>query len=276
VVQDFQGRGVVFVESMEDVPEGANLLYSAHGVSPQVRQAARQRRLHTIDATCPLVAKVHAEAVRFARDGYSIVLIGHQGHDEIIGVVGEAPDRIILVETPADVDSLQIADPDRIAYLTQTTLSVDEARGIIDALKRRFPKIAAPPTEDICYATQNRQQAVRELASEADLVLVIGSQNSSNSARLAEVARECGAKARLIDDARDIDPLWFEDVETVAVTAGASAPQRLVEECLAWLYDSFGAKVEPRAIRREEVRFPLPKELRSPTPKEQPLAAVDA
>ena len=272
VVRDFQERGVVFVESLEEAPEGASLVYSAHGVSPQVRELARQRRLRTIDATCPLVAKVHAEAVRFARAGYTIVLIGHQGHDEIIGVVGEAPDKIVLVESPADVDAISIADPDRVAYLTQTTLSVDEARSIIDALRRRFPDIASPPTEDICYATQNRQQAVRELASQADLVLVVGSQNSSNSARLAEVAGERGAAARLINGVEEIDPAWFEGVETVVLTAGASAPERLVEECLDWLEQLFGATVERGPIRREEVRFPLPKELRALAPKDELLA----
>lgn len=274
VVQQFQERGVVFVESLENVPEQANLLYSAHGVSPQVRETARRRRLRTIDATCPLVAKVHAEAVRFAQSGYTIVLIGHEGHDEIIGVMGEAPDRIILVERPEEVEQIQVSDPSRVAYLTQTTLSVDEAQRVIQALRRRFPAIASPPKEDICYATQNRQEAIRELCSEADLVLVIGSQNSSNSARLAEVAHEYGVPAKLIDDVADIDPGWFDGVETVALTAGASAPEHLVQQCLDWLKAVFGAEVERRPVRREDVRFPLPKELRS-APAQMMLSISD-
>ncbi len=274
VVQQFQKRGAVFVESLEEVPEGANLLYSAHGVSPQVRQTACQRRLRAIDATCPLVAKVHMEAARFAQLGYTIVLIGHEGHDEIIGVLGEAPERIILVETPEEVEHIQVSDPERVAYLTQTTLSVDEAKRVIDALRRRFPKIVAPPKEDICYATQNRQEAVREIAPQADLVLVIGSQNSSNSVRLAEVAQEHGAPARLIDDVGDLDPAWFEGVETLALTAGASAPEHLVQECLDWLQECFGAEVEHRVIHREDVRFALPKELRVLPQERQPAPTL--
>lgn len=262
VVQQFERRGVVFVESIDDVPEGANLLYSAHGVSPDIREQAGRRRLYTIDATCPLVAKVHAEAIRFARQEYSIVLIGHQGHDEIIGVMGEAPGRISLVETAEEVESLEVAHPERVAYLTQTTLSVDEASRIIDALKRRFPDIASPPKGDICYATQNRQEALRTLSEEADLVLVVGSQNSSNSVRLAEVARERGTPAHLIDDVADIDPSWFTGVETVVVTAGASAPEHLVQECLHWLELLFGAEVQQRVVRNEDVTFALPRALR--------------
>jgi 4-hydroxy-3-methylbut-2-en-1-yl diphosphate reductase len=263
VVQQFERRGVVFVESIDEVPEGSNLLYSAHGVSPQIREHAKQRRLYAIDATCPLVAKVHGEAIRFAQRGYTIVLIGHQGHDEIIGVMGEAPERIILVETPEDVDRLEISATDRIAYLTQTTLSVDEAKRVIEALKRRFPNIEAPPKEDICYATQNRQEAIRALTGESDLVLVVGSQNSSNSVRLAETAREHGKPAYLIDDVSDIDPIWFKGVETVAVTAGASAPEHLVQDCLQWLELMFGAEVQQRVVRPEDVKFALPQVLRS-------------
>lgn len=263
VVQQFERSGVVFVESIDDVPEGANLLYSAHGVSPEIRERARQRRLSTIDATCPLVAKVHAEAIRFARQGYSIVLIGHQGHDEIIGVMGEAPGQISLVESAEEVESLKVAHPERVAYLTQTTLSVDEATRIIEALKRRFPNIAAPPKADICYATQNRQEALRTLSHEADLVLVVGSQNSSNSVRLAEAARDLGTPAYLIDDIADIDPAWFEGVETVVVTAGASAPEHLVKECLDWLELLFGAEVQQRVVREEDVKFALPRVLRA-------------
>lgn len=263
VVRQFEHQGVVFVESIDDVPEGSNLLYSAHGVSPEIRERARQRRLHTIDATCPLVAKVHAEAIRFARQEYSIVLIGHQGHDEIIGVMGEAPGKITLVETAEEVPEMQVANPDRVAYLTQTTLSVDEAARIIAALRERFPNIAAPPKADICYATQNRQEALRTLAPEADVVLVVGSQNSSNSVRLAEAAREGGTPAYLIDDVADIDPTWFENVETVVVTAGASAPEHLVQECLRWLELLFDAEVQQRVVRREEVTFALPRVLRT-------------
>lgn len=263
VVQQFESRGVVFVESIDDVPEGANLLYSAHGVSPQIRERAKQRRLYAIDATCPLVAKVHGEAIRFAQRGYTIVLIGHQGHDEIIGVMGEAPERIILVETAEDVDKLEVSSSERIAYLTQTTLSVDEARRVIEALKRRFPHIESPPKEDICYATQNRQEAIRSLTGEADLVLVVGSQNSSNSVRLAETAREHGKPAYLIDDVTDIDPAWFEGIETVAVTAGASAPEHLVQDCLQYLELMFSAEVQQRVVRPEDVKFALPTVLRS-------------
>lgn len=263
VVQRFEQSGVVFVESIEDVPEGANLLYSAHGVSPEIRERARRRGLYTIDATCPLVAKVHAEAIRFARQGYTIILIGHQGHDEIIGVMGEAPEKIVLVETADEVAALQVADPERVAYLTQTTLSLDEAARVIEALKQRFPGIVSPPKGDICYATQNRQTALRAISREADVVLVVGSQNSSNSVRLAEAARDSGTPAYLIDDVADIDPTWFEGVETVAVTAGASAPEHLVQECLHWLELLFGAEVEQRVVRTENVEFALPRVLRS-------------
>src|SRR3954465_12680697 len=221
VVERFLRRGAVFVESLEEVPEGAPLLYSAHGVSPQVREQARSRRLRAIDATCPLVTKVHLEAVKFAGEGYTIVLIGHEGHDEVIGTMGEAPDRMILVETAEDVGRLEVPDPSRIAYLTQTTLSVDDANQVIAALRARFPSIANPPKDDICYATQNRQEAVRELASRADVVLVLGSQNSSNSKRLAEIANGLGPHAHLIDGVAEIRPEWFEGVDTVLITAGA-------------------------------------------------------
>ena len=263
VVEDFQRRGVCFIDSIDEAPEGANLLYSAHGVSPAVREQARQRRLHTIDATCPLVTKVHLEAVRFARDGYTIVLIGHEGHDEVIGTMGEAPGQIVLVETPEDVSRLEVPDPDRVAYLTQTTLSVDDANRVIAALRERFPNIASPPKDDICYATQNRQEAVRELTGEAEVMLVVGSGNSSNSIRLAEVARQHGARAYLIDDVHDIDPAWLDGVERVALTAGASAPEKLVIECLDWLQTCYGAEVENRVVREEDVVFPLPRALRT-------------
>jgi 4-hydroxy-3-methylbut-2-en-1-yl diphosphate reductase len=234
-------------------------------VSPEVRRIARERRLRAIDATCPLVTKVHLEAIKYADEGYTILLIGHEGHDEVIGTMGEAPEAIVLVEKPEDVASLKVADESKVAYLTQTTLSVDDANRIITRLKERFPKIASPPKDDICYATQNRQEAVSLLSGEADVVLVLGSQNSSNSQRLAELAKERGISAYLIDGTSDIDPAWFKDVDTVLVTAGASAPEVVVEECLDWLRDRFGATVEPRSIREESVSFPLPRELRGVT-----------
>jgi len=263
VVSHFRDRGVTFVNDLAEVPEGATLLFSAHGVSPEVRRVARDRQLRAIDATCPLVTKVHLEAIKYAEAGYTILLIGHEGHDEVIGTMGEAPEAILLVETPDDVASLRVADEGKVAYLTQTTLSVDDANRIIARLKQRFPKIAAPPKEDICYATQNRQEAVSRLSAEADLVLVLGSQNSSNSQRLAELARERGIPAHLIDGPSDIDPAWFDGVDTVLVTAGASAPEVVVEACLDWLREHFHATVEPRSIREESVSFPLPRELRT-------------
>jgi 4-hydroxy-3-methylbut-2-enyl diphosphate reductase len=262
VVDRFRRQGVVFVDSLEEVPEGSNLLYSAHGVSPEIRRVSQARRLNAIDATCPLVTKVHLEAIKFAKLHYTIVLIGHEGHDEVIGTMGEAPDRIVLVETPEDVERLQVSDPNKLAYLTQTTLSVDDANRVIDALRRRFPNIHSPPKDDICYATQNRQEAVRELSAEADVILVVGSQNSSNSQRLAELARERGVPAYLIDHAGEIDPTWLENADTVMVTAGASAPEQLVSECLEWLRARYGAEIEHRVVREEDVYFPLPKQLR--------------
>ncbi|MGE3242948.1 MAG: 4-hydroxy-3-methylbut-2-enyl diphosphate reductase, partial [Pirellulales bacterium] len=263
VVGHFRHRGVTFVNELSEVPEGATLLFSAHGVSPEIRRAARERKLRAIDATCPLVTKVHLEAIKYAEAGYTILLIGHEGHDEVIGTMGEAPEAIELVESPEDVAKLQVADEGKVAYLTQTTLSVDDANRIIRRLKERFPKIASPPKDDICYATQNRQEAVSLLSADADLVLVLGSQNSSNSQRLAELARERGKAAHLIDGPDDIDPEWFEGVGTVLVTAGASAPEVVVEACLTWLRDRFGATIEPRSIRKEDVSFPLPRELRN-------------
>src|SRR3954447_22024786 len=235
VVERFKRRGVVFVESLDEVPEGAPLLYSAHGVSPQVRDQARRRNLRAIDATCPLVTKVHLEAVKYASEGYTIILIGHEGHDEVIGTMGEAPDRMILVETADDVERLEVADPSKVAYLTQTTLSVDDANQVIAALRVKYPKIANPPKDDICYATQNRQEAVRELAAKADVVLVLGSQNSSNSRRLPEIALSLGPHAHLIDGVSEIRPEWFVAVESVLITAGASAPEDVVQECIEYL-----------------------------------------
>lgn len=265
VVEHFKSRGVVFVDELDLVPEGSVLLFSAHGVAPQVRQVAKERKLFAIDATCPLVTKVHLEAIRYAKAGFTIVLIGHEGHDEVIGTMGEAPEAIVLVQTPEDVATLEVKDPAKLAYLTQTTLSVDDANRIIAALKERFPQITAPPKEDICYATQNRQEAVRKLAEEADVVLVLGSQNSSNSQRLAEIARERGVTAHLIDHAGEIGDEWFQGDETVLITAGASAPEKVVQECIAALQDKYGASVEARMVRQEDVHFSLPRELRTLT-----------
>jgi len=263
VVHYFREQGVVFVDNLDNVPSGATLLFSAHGVSPEIRQIARDRQLRAIDATCPLVTKVHLEAIKYARQGYTIFLIGHEGHDEVIGTMGEAPEAILLVETPEDVGRLQVADETKVAYLTQTTLSVDDANRILDRLRQRFPRIASPPKEDICYATQNRQEAVSVLADQADLTLVLGSQNSSNSQRLAELSRERGVPAHLIDGPQDMDLRWFEGVETVLVTAGASAPEVVVDAVLDYLRDRFNATVQPRSLREEDVSFPLPRELRA-------------
>ncbi len=262
VVDTFRAKGAIFVDTLDDVPEGATLLFSAHGVSPEIRRIARQRRLRAIDATCPLVTKVHLEAVRFAKEGYTILLIGHEGHDEVIGTMGEAPHSIVLVESVEEVDQLDLPRDAKLAYLTQTTLSVDDANRIIRRLKERFPQIVGPPKEDICYATQNRQEAVRGLAADAELVLVVGSQNSSNSQRLKEIALENGIRAQLIDSAADIDERWFQGVDTVLITAGASAPESVVEECVAHLKSRYGATVESRTLRNEDVHFPLPRELR--------------
>ncbi len=262
VVERFRGSGAVFVDDLRDVPEGSNLLFSAHGVSPEIRQIVRQRQLKTIDATCPLVTKVHLEAVRYAKLGYTIVLVGHAGHDEVIGTMGEAPDAFVLVGSIEDVDQLELPPDTKLAYLTQTTLSVDDANRIINRLKERYPAIIGPPKEDICYATQNRQEAVRMLAPQADMVLVVGSQNSSNSLRLAELAAETGAEAHLIDGPNNIDRSWFRGDETVLMTAGASAPETLVRQCIEFLKQHFGATVEDHSIREEEVYFPLPRELR--------------
>jgi 4-hydroxy-3-methylbut-2-enyl diphosphate reductase len=266
VVDRFRRRGTVFVESLDEVPPGSPLLYSAHGVSPQIRDQARQRRLVAIDATCPLVIKVHLEAIRYAREGYTIILIGHEGHDEVIGTMGEAPNQIILVETAADVDLLEVPDPNKVAYLTQTTLSVDDANIVIAALRGKFPNIANPPKDDICYATQNRQEAVRDLASQADLVLVLGSQNSSNSRRLTEIANALGIPAYLMDGVSEIRDHWFDGVDTVLITAGASAPEDVVQECVDYLERNFGATIQEATIRKESVHFPLPKSLRELLP----------
>jgi len=262
VVETFRAKGAIFVDDLNAVPTGSNLLFSAHGVSPEIRRIARERKLYAIDATCPLVTKVHVEAVRFARAGYRLVLIGHEGHDEVVGTMGEAPDAMLLVQTPEEVDALDIPPGAKLAYLTQTTLSVDDANRIIARLRARFPQIASPPKEDICYATQNRQEAVRVLSQGADAVLVLGSQNSSNSQRLKELALEQGVRAYLIDGAADIALDWFRGDETVVITAGASAPESVVQDCIDFLRERYDAEVEHRSLREEEVHFSLPKELR--------------
>ena len=262
VVEQLTERGAIFVEEETEVPEGALVVFSAHGVSPAVHANAAKRQLRTIDATCPLVTKVHVEARKFAEQGYTIIMIGHEGHEEVEGTTGEAPDSIILVETTEDVDRLEIDDPDRVAFITQTTLSVDETAGVIARLRERFPNIASPKSDDICYATTNRQLAVKQLASECDLVLVIGSRNSSNSNRLVDVTRDLGTPSYLIDKVAEVDEEWLEGVETLGVTSGASAPEELVSE----LVDMFRARgtddvSELRAID-EDVRFMLPKQIR--------------
>ncbi len=262
VVNTFRDKGAVFVDDLGEVPVGATLLFSAHGVSPEVRQAARERKLTAIDATCPLVTKVHLEAIKYAREGYTIFLIGHEGHDEVIGTMGEAPEAMVLVETADDVDRLDVPTDAKVAYLTQTTLSVDDANRIIDRLKQRYPNLVNPPKEDICYATQNRQEAVRVLSQESDVCLVLGSQNSSNSQRLRELAADTGIPAHLIDGSEELDEQWFTSDDTVLITAGASAPETVVEQCIDWLTERFEASVEVRTLREENVRFPLPKLLR--------------
>lgn len=266
VVERFTQQGVTFVDDLDDVPEGAILLYSAHGVSPEIRNHARRRKLHTIDATCPLVTKVHLEALKFARDGYHILLIGHEGHDEVIGTMGEAPESITLVETPDDVDGLSFPPGAKLAYLTQTTLSVEEAEAVIRRLTARFPQIESPPKEDICYATTNRQHAVRSLISQADVLIVLGSQNSSNSRRLMEIGVSEGKPAYLVDGAAYLQPDWFANMSRVLITAGASAPEVVVQECIDYLRDRFNATVREVTTREEHVTFPLPKELRTLQP----------
>lgn len=262
VVDRFTSQGVTFVDDIGQVPRGAILLYSAHGVSPEIRRQAREAGLRTVDATCPLVTKVHIEAVRYAKEGYNIILIGHEGHDEVIGTMGEAPESITLVETAEEVDQLDFPEGAKLAYLTQTTLSVEEANTVIARLRERFPHIVSPPKEDICYATTNRQRAVRQLIGQADLLLVLGSQNSSNSRRLMEIGLEQGKGAHLIDGKHELRPEWFEGVSTVLVTAGASAPEVVVQECLDVLREEYGATVEEVTTAEEHVMFPLPKELR--------------
>ncbi|HLY61653.1 MAG TPA: 4-hydroxy-3-methylbut-2-enyl diphosphate reductase [Terriglobia bacterium] len=261
VIQSLAAKGVIFVDEIDQVPEGAVVIYSAHGVSPEVRAAAATKHLTVIDATCPLVTKVHQEAIRFAGEGRSIILVGHEDHEEVVGTVGEVPDNIQVVESVEEAQKIQVSDPARIAVTTQTTLGVDDTKEILDALKERFPMIIAPTSDDICYATQNRQTAIKTLAKDTDLVLVIGSDNSSNSRRLKEVAESMGAKSYLIDDVSEIEPDWLEGVESVGVTAGASAPEHLVQEVVEYFKNLGVADIEEVAVVEEKVTFTLPPEL---------------
>ena len=261
VVDELTSKGAIFVDSVDEVPAGERVIYSAHGVAPEVRQASKLRELRVIDATCPLVTKVHVEAVKFAREGYSLILIGHRDHDEVIGTLGEAPLVTQVVDAPEDVEGLHVADPDRVAYLTQTTLSLDETRHVIEALRKRFPNIQGPHAQDICYATENRQTAVKNVAHGADLVLVVGSRNSSNSNRLVEVSKNLDTNSYLIDTADAIQPEWLEGVDTVAVTAGASAPEVLVKDVVEFLQTMGYGSVDEVEVMPENVRFGLPAEI---------------
>jgi 4-hydroxy-3-methylbut-2-enyl diphosphate reductase len=261
VVDELRDAGAIFVEELDEVPTGGRAIFSAHGVAPAVRREAKERGLDIIDATCPLVTKVHLEAVRFARDGYTVVLIGHKDHDEVIGTLGEVPDRSFLVETVDDVDHLELPDPTRVRYLTQTTLSLDETREIVHRLKERFPMIQGPPAQDICYATENRQMAVKAVSEFCDLLLVVGSQNSSNSKRLVEVGDNFGVRSYLVNDRSDVDSEWLQGVKNVAVTAGASAPEHLVAELIEFLRERGFHQMEEIELVDEDVRFSLPAEL---------------
>jgi 4-hydroxy-3-methylbut-2-enyl diphosphate reductase len=262
VVEQLRTRGAIFVESENEVPEGSTVVFSAHGVAPSVHDSARALELQTIDATCPLVTKVHVEARKFAAEGYTIILIGHAGHEEVEGTMGEAPGQIILVQSAEEVDALELEDPSRVAYISQTTLAVDETRAIINRLRERFPQIVGPRTDDICYATTNRQAAVKQLARHCDLVLVIGSRNSSNSNRLVEVARENGADSHLIDHEGQVQEEWLEGKRVVGITSGASAPEELVQRLVAFFRARGTAHVEELEVVQEDVRFMLPKAIR--------------
>jgi len=263
VVEELAKRGAIFVDQETEVPEGEVVVFSAHGVAPSVQENAKARELRTIDATCPLVTKVHVEARKFAEEDYTIILVGHEGHEEVEGTTGEAPDNIVLVQSTDEVDALELEDPDHVAFITQTTLSLDETSGIIDRLRERFPKIVGPKSDDICYATTNRQIAVKQLAGDCDLVLVIGSANSSNSNRLVEVARECGADSHLIDNSLQVREEWLEGVETLGITSGASAPEELVEQLVDFFRDRGTEDVSEVRTVDEDVRFMLPREIRS-------------
>jgi len=261
VVDELREAGAIFVEELAEVPIGARAIFSAHGVSPEVRREAKVRKLQVIDATCPLVTKVHLEAVKFAKDGHTIVLIGHKDHDEVIGTLGEAPGQTFLVSTVKDVDALQVQDPARVCYLTQTTLSLDETRDIVIRLRERFPQIQGPPAQDICYATENRQMAVKAVATFCDLLLVVGSQNSSNSKRLVEVGENSGVRSYLVNDWGDVDQQWLAGVRNIAVTAGASAPEHLVDQLIGSLREHGFHQLEEVELLEEDVRFSLPGEL---------------
>ena len=263
VVEGLRERGAVFVDEVDEVPEGSLVIFSAHGVSPRVREMAKERNLRTIDATCPLVTKVHKEAVRFAKEDYDILLVGHEGHEEVEGTAGEAPDHVQIVDSHHDFDAIQVRDPSKVVWLSQTTLSVDETMETVDRLRTRFPLLQSPPSDDICYATQNRQVAVKKIAPDADLVLVVGSPNSSNSVRLMEVAKENGAKAAYrIDTVSELQDEWFQGVETVGVTSGASVPDVLVQELLGELAERGYGDVVPVRTAQEDLMFSLPRELR--------------
>lgn len=262
VVEDFRSRGVTFVNDISEVPDGSVIVYSAHGISPEVRRQSRERKLIEVDATCPLVTKVHMEVLRYAREGCTILFIGHRNHDEAVGTVGEAPGSIVVVETPEEIEQLSVPDPSKVAFVTQTTLSVTDAERCIAAIKKRFPSVRYPTKDDICYATTNRQNAVSEISPLVDLVLVIGSRNSSNSRRLVERAEEAGKSAYLIDDESEIDADWFVGKNSVLVTAGASAPEHLVNNLLDRLKREFGATVETRTLVEEDVSFELPKSIK--------------
>ena len=262
VVRELGEKGAIFVDSIEDVPEGGRVIFSAHGVSPQVREKAQARSLEVIDATCPLVTKVHMEAVRYSQKDYTIILIGHDGHDEVIGTMGEAPKHIRLVKTLEDIEALEVEDPEKVAYITQTTLSLQDTREMITALRKKFPSIKGPSSEDICYATENRQMAVKDLAELSDLILVVGAANSSNSVRLVEEARRTGGAAYLVNDLGSIQDEWLEGVEVVGLTSGASAPERLVQEIVTFFQDQ-GATLEELIVREEDVEFALPSNLQA-------------
>ena len=261
VVNDLAKKGAIFVNELDEVPEGARVIYSAHGVSPAVRERAKERKLKVVDATCPLVTKVHVEAIKFAKQGYSLVLVGHRDHEEVEGTQGEAPDVTQVVSTVEEVEVLVVPDPNKVAYLTQTTLSLDEAKYMIEALKKKFPNIVGPHAQDICYATENRQTAVKNVAHGADVVLVVGSRNSSNSNRLVEVSKNLGTNSYLIDKAEDVQPEWLDSADTVAVTAGASAPEVLVQEVVAYLQTKGYGSVDEVEVMPENVRFGLPPEI---------------
>jgi 4-hydroxy-3-methylbut-2-enyl diphosphate reductase len=270
VVEQLREQGAIFVESETEVPEGATVVFSAHGVAPTVHENASERRLHTIDATCPLVTKVHVEARKFATEDYTVVLIGHAGHEEVEGTMGEAPRHIVLIQSEQEVDTLEVRDPEKVAYISQTTLSVDETRAIINRLRERFPAIVGPRTDDICYATTNRQAAVKQMAEQCDLVLVIGSRNSSNSQRLVDVARAAGAQAHLIDNESQVREAWLERVRLIGITSGASAPEELVQRLVSYFRRRGTSAVEELEVIQEDVRFMLPKTIR------QAIAAASA